>query len=255
MPGRKLSTVQPYAASENIRHEAAIGGAMNLRAPLITILCVATVAVCGCAAAPTTRQARQADVADAQSRVDRAVEVIDQMQSQPGAAALLRNAMGVLVVPDYAQAAFILGGRGGVGLLVAKHDGHWTDPAFFQVGGLSLGLQAGVDAGPVAYVLMTPRAVQEFENRSSKFSLGADAGLTIAKFSSSTNIVSTLPTADVIVWTGTAGVFGGVAFDATDVVTNSRLDEAYYHGLVSVRKILDGAVHNRLADRLQGALS
>ena len=227
---------------------------MNIRVPLITMLCAASMAVAGCAAAPTTRQARQSDIADAQARVDKAVNVVDQMTSQPGTAALLRNARGVLIVPDYAQAAFILGGRGGIGVLVARHDGHWSDPAFFQVGGLSLGLQAGVDAGPVAYVLMTPRAVQEFESRTSKFSLGADAGLTVAKFSSGTNIVSTLPTADVIVWTGTVGLFGGVALDATEVSTNSRLDEAYYHGLISVHQILDGTAHNRLADRLQAAL-
>jgi len=228
---------------------------MKLKIPFMTMVCAASLAVAACAAAPTTRQARETDLTSAQGRVDRAVDVIDQMQSQPGTAALLRNARGVLVVPDYVQAAFIIGGRGGVGVLVAPHDGHWSDPAFFQVGGLSLGLQAGVDAGPVAYVLMTPRAVREFENRPGRFSLGADAGLTVATFSSATHIVSTLPTADVIVWTGTAGVFGGVAFDATDVVSNPRLDEAYYRSLTSVRQILDGDVHNRLADRLQVALS
>lgn len=228
---------------------------MRIRIGLITMLCAAGLALGGCATAPTTPQARQSDIADAQSRVDKAVDVIDQMQSQPGTAALLSRAAGVLIVPEFAQAAFIAGGEGGVGVLVARHKGHWSDPAFFEVGGLSLGLQAGAAVGPVAYVLMTPRAVQAFENRTNHFSLGADAGLTVAKFSSGTNIVSTLPTADVIVWTGTEGLFGGVAFDATDVVTSSQLDEAYYHGLVSVQQILAGTVSNRSADRLREALS
>jgi len=229
---------------------------MNLKASLIGLVLAATLAAAGCASAPTTPSARHSDIADAQDRVDKAIHVVDQMKSDPAMAALLRSAKGLLVVPEYAQAAFIIGGQGGVGVLMARDHGHWSDPAFFTVGGLSVGFQAGGQVGAVAYVLMTQRAVQQFENRTNRFSLGADAGLTVVKYSSKANIVSTAaPPADVVAWTDTEGLFGGVAFDATDVMTNSRLDEAYYHGLVSVRSILDDSVHNRMADRLEMALS
>ncbi|MGH8142080.1 MAG: lipid-binding SYLF domain-containing protein [Steroidobacteraceae bacterium] len=236
---------------------------MKLTAPFISLLLAANIAAAGGATATagdtantanTAPRARQVGVAEAQSFVDKSVHVIDQMKSDPGTAALLRKSRGVLIVPDYLQAALIVGGRGGVGVLMDRHAGRWSGPAFFSISGLSVGLQAGGDAGAVAYLLMTQRALKEFENRSGKFSLGADAGLTVASLSSSTNIVSTLPTADVIVWTATTGLFGGVAFDATDVASNFRLDQAYYHQRVSMRRILDNSVHNRLADRLQMAL-
>lgn len=223
--------------------------------PLISLLLVALCAAGVATAAPPVANTQQYGATDAQSFVEKSVHVIDQMKAERGMAALLRKSHGVLIVPEYLQAALIVGGQGGVGVLVDRHGGRWSDPAFFTINGLSVGLQAGGDAGAVAYLLMTQKAVREFETRASKFSLGADAGLTVARFSSSANIVSTQPTADVIVWTGTTGLFGGVAFEATDVASNFRLDQAYYHAPVSRRQILDNAVHNRLANPLRIALS
>jgi SH3 domain-containing YSC84-like protein 1 len=227
---------------------------MKLTGPLIGLLLAAIMGTAECASATTAPGVQTFGVADAQSFVDKSVDVIHRMKADPHMAALLRKARGVLIVPDYLQAALIVGGQGGVGVLVDRHAGHWSGPAFFTISGLSVGLQAGGDAGAVTYVLMTQRAVREFETRNSKFTLGADAGLTVARFSSSTGI-STLPTADVIVWTGTTGLFGGVAFEATDVATNFRLDHAYYHDPVSRRQILDDSVQSPLARPLQLALS
>jgi SH3 domain-containing YSC84-like protein 1 len=203
---------------------------VNLRSPPIVILLAASMAVAGCATVTSATQGQPSDVTAARSRADRAVDVINQMNAQAGTAALLRNARAVLIVLDYVKVAFLIGEQGGEGVLAARHDDHWSDAGFYTLGGVSIGVQAGIEAGPVAYVLMTSRAVQDLENRESKTTLGADAGLTIIRFSGDTNIVSTLPGADVIVWTGTAGLFGGVAFDATHVVANRKLDEAYYHG-------------------------
>ena len=226
---------------------------MKLTHPLLSLFLIASCAagVAGARNAPSA----QYGATDAQSFVEKSVHVIDRMKTDPNMAALLRSARGVLIVPEYLKAALIVGGQGGVGVLVDRHGGSWSDPAFFTINGLSVGLQAGGDAGAVAYLLMTQKAVSQFETRSSKFSLGADAGLTVAKFSSSAHIVSTQPTADVIVCTGTAGLFGGVAFEATDVTSNYRLDHAYYHAPVSKRQILDNSVHNRLANPLRIALS
>lgn len=224
---------------------------MNLRVRLIMMLVAASVGVTGCATVLVVTQTRRAD---AQRRVAQAIDVIYQMQSKPGAGSLLSDAMGVLIVPDYTNVAFVVGSHSGVGVLLARHNGHWSDPAFFTIGGVSFGLQAGTEVGPVAYVLMTSRAVQEFEDQSVKARLEGDVALTVAKLSVDARIASTVPTADVIVWTGTAGVFGGLAFNATDVVTNTSLDEAYY-GSASISRILDGTVHNRLADGLRLALS
>lgn len=195
---------------------------MNLRVPEIAVLFAAGITATGCATVSTAKQA--------QSRASQALGIIDQMQSQTQTAALLRNASAALIVLDYAKAAFIIGEQGGGGVLLTQHEGHWSDPAFYTLGGVSIGLQVGVESGPVAYVLMTPRAVQEFQNRGNRTTLGADAGLTVVKYSSDTNVASSFPTADVVVWTGTAGLFGGVALDSSHVIADRELQDAYHHG-------------------------
>lgn len=207
------------------------GGAVIFASPVIILIFAASLAVTGCATVP--------DATEAHHQVDRAADVINQMNSQPATATVLRDAKAVLIVPEYAKAAFVLGEQGGEGVLLTQRAGHWSDPTFYDVGGVSIGAQAGVEVGPVAYVLMTPRAVQEFGSRDSKSTLSADAGLVAIKFSIDANmassprdrsVVSSFPTADVVLWTGTAGLFGGVALASSHVVADQALDKAYHAG-------------------------
>lgn len=198
-----------------------------------------------CATSPPSGTTARNDAADAQARVDKAAAVVDQMKAEPKVNALLREAKGVLVVPDYGKAAWIVGGQGGVGVLTARLESdRWSDPAFYTLGGLSIGFQAGGAAGPVAFILMTDKAVRQFEDRTNRFSLGADAGLTVVAFSDQADIASSNGApADVVAWSGTKGLFGGVSVGATDVVMNTALDQSYYHNdAVTPREILAGDV-------------
>jgi len=47
-------------------------------------------------------------------------------------------------------------------VLVVNKNGKWSGPLFYNVGALSVGLQAGVDAGQMAMVLQTDEAVKAF---------------------------------------------------------------------------------------------
>jgi len=226
---------------------------MNYRLPAVLLGCALMLGAC--ASTPNTPQARAEDTAEAQGRVDKAVAVVDQMKTDPSANALLREARGVMVVPDYGKAGFIVGGQGGVGVLMARHGGEWSDPAFFTIGGLSIGLQAGGEVGSIAYVLMTEKAVDAFESHTNKFTLGADAGLTVVSYTGNATIAATTPPADVVVWSGAKGLFGGVSVGATDVVQNTKLDESYYQGFVNTRQILAGQVTNPHAHDLRVALN
>lgn len=205
------------------------------------LICASAAMLVACAHTPPTGSRANDDAADAQSRVEKAAAVVDRMKSEPKVDALLRQARGVLVVPDYGKAAWIVGGQGGVGVLTARRAGdRWSAPAFYTIGGLSIGLQAGGEIGPVAFILMTDRAVRQFENRTNRFSLGADAGLTVVAFSDQADIASTNGApADVIAWSGAKGLFGGVSIGATDVMMNTNMNEAYYHSFqVTPRQIL-----------------
>ncbi len=199
-----------------------------------------------------SRSARH-DARDAQDRVNAAVKVVDEMKQDPHLARLLERAQGVFVIPRFGKGAFIVGGEGGGGVVLARHDAGWSDPAFFAVGGASIGAQAGGSGGAVAMLLMTPRALDKFESSTGKWSLSAGAGLTVVSYSGNVR-ARTVPRGDVIVWSNQKGLYGGLTASATDVTPESKLDHAYYQQSVSSREILTGSAKNPSADPLRDAL-
>ena len=106
--------------------------------------------------------------------VQEAAKVVAEMKADPDAAALLAQARGVYVVPDFAQAAIIVGGWGGDGVMVAANASGWTNPAegspglsgpaFYDVSAVSAGAQIGFASGSVVMLLMSDEAVSAFRS-------------------------------------------------------------------------------------------
>ncbi|MYM76313.1 hypothetical protein GTP56_29650, partial [Duganella sp. FT134W] len=116
-------------------------------------------------------------------RVTDAMRVVRQLEAEPRMKQLLQQAKGVLIVPAYGRAALGVGAHGGAGLLLLKRaDGSWSGPAFYDLGGLTVGLQAGAEGGALAMVLNNDKAVGEFMKKNN-FSLSAAAGLTVFNWS------------------------------------------------------------------------
>lgn len=201
----------------------------------------------------TQSRSEQHESRNAQDRVDAAVKVVHQMKQDPNLASLLERARGVFVIPRFGKGAFIIGGQGGGGVVLARHDGRWSDPAFFSVGGASIGAQAGGSGGAVALVLMTPKALEQFEHSTGKWSLSAGAGLTVVNYSGNVSARTVLKD-DVIVWSNQKGLYGGLTASATRITPEPKLDHAYYQQDVSPREILAGAAKNPSADPLRDAL-
>jgi lipid-binding SYLF domain-containing protein len=194
----------------------------------------------------TRRQQRAA------KHVGNAVGVVQTMSADAGIPALLARARGVFIVPTYGRAALGLGGAGGAGVLMVRHaDGNWGNPAFFDIGGLSIGLQAGAEGGPLALLLMNQKAVDSFRNRNN-FSLSADAGLTVVNFA---RMAQGSTAGDVVVWSGSKGLFGNaVTVGINDVRYNLRLTEAYYGKPTTALQVIDSTEIDTQADALRKAL-
>jgi len=190
---------------------------------------------------------------DAQERVNAAINVVQRMKQDPDLARLLHEARGVFIIPRYGKAGFIVGGQGGAGVVLARSDGKWSDPAFFDVGGASIGAQAGGEKGAVAMFLMTDRALDKFESSHGKWSLGASAGLTVVRYSH--NNRAQVGRGDVLVWSEAKGLYGGLTAGVTDITPSDRLDHAYYQQRSDAQQILTGNTRNPAADPLREALS
>src|SRR4051812_18818621 len=82
--------------------------------------------------------------------LEHAEEVLEELSKIPLKgipAKLLEDAHGVAIIPRVIKAGFVVGGRGGHGIILAKDkDGNWGDPVFVDLGGASVGFQAGVES-------------------------------------------------------------------------------------------------------------
>lgn len=204
-------------------------------------------------ASASVHQHRSSSARDAQDRVRDSVGIIDQMKQDPNLASLLERAKGVFIIPHYGKGAFIVGGQGGGGVVLAHRNGIWSSPAFFSIGGGSIGAQAGGEGGSIVMLLMTQKAVDKFANSNSTWALNGNAGLTVATWSGKAQAET--GNGDVILWANTSGLYGGLTASVTDITPDDNMNRAYYGRSVDARQILKGSTLSAKADSLRNALS
>ncbi len=188
---------------------------------------------------------------DARELVDEAVTVVKTMKKNPELKQLMAKAKGIYIVPDFGRGALIVGGRGGAGVVLAKHDGQWSDPAFYDFGAISFGAQAGASGGPIAFLLMSQDAVDAFKS-GNKVSLNADAGLSIVAYSA--NAQASWGKGDIILWSNTKGAYVGATISVTDLNWADGNNKAYYGRKVDPNAVLAGKVSNPEARKLKDVL-
>ena len=202
---------------------------------------------------PAAHGASQAeDKATAGKRINDSVGVVNAMSALPRMPELLAKAHGVYIVPNYGRAALGVGVAGGSGVLMAKKPGaSWGNPAFFDIGNISVGLQAGAEGGPIVLLLQNDRAVEHFRSKNN-FALSADVGLTVVNYS---RIAEGIATGDVVAWSSNKGLFGNVATLAiNDIRYNQRLTDAYYGKTMTAQQALDSKEANPQAEALRKVL-
>ena len=72
---------------------------------------------------------------------------------------LLDKAEAIAVFPGVIKAGFIVGGRGGHGVISRRGRGGWSAPAFFNLGGGSVGLQIGASKTDFVLLFMNQNAL------------------------------------------------------------------------------------------------
>ena len=185
---------------------------------------------------------QQEELQNAQETVKDAAQVVEQLRQDADTRGVINKAKAVLIVPDYGRASLGIGGAGGQGVLMVNNNGTWSGPAFYNIGSINLGLEAGVEAGSIAFMIMTDDAMQAFSNENN-FSLNADAGLTIVNWSKRGQ-VSAGKGADVIAWADTEGLYGNLSVSATNIFWDGEANRAYYNKDIAARDAVQGKLHN-----------
>ncbi len=189
---------------------------------------------------------------DAKELVKDAASTVKQMERDPQMKQLLAKAKGVYIIPSYAKGGLVVGGRGGQGVMLAHTNSSWSSPAFYNLAGVSVGAQAGFEAGAIAMVLMSQKAVDSFESGNT-FSVNADAGFTVINWSGRSQ-ASLGKGGDVVIWSDSEGAFAGADFSASDISWADEENAAFYGRNASAQEVLASKVSNPLAKRLQNVL-
>ena len=181
------------------------------------------------------------DATDARQLVERAKLSFESMIVAPemdGLRDLIRRAKGVFVAPQVLRGAFIFGVSGGSGVLFARSErpGQWNGPAFYTIGEASFGFQAGADASEVALLAMTDRGVNALLSTSVK--LGADASVAAGPVGVGVRAATANISADIVSFSRSKGLYGGLSVDGAVVATRGALNSAYYGKDVSTQDIL-----------------
>ena len=135
---------------------------MNRRSILSAFLFAAIAVAPLAASAPAFAQRGH----DQQVLLDKAARVVAPMRHDPNftySGDLLRRAKALMIVPELTKGGLIIGGQGGAAVLVVRRpDGKWSDPAFYSLGGGTIGFQAGVQQAQTVFFIMTDRALDEW---------------------------------------------------------------------------------------------
>ena len=196
---------------------------------------------------------------DEQELVDTAKYTIERLLTDEvfsQVPAYLEKAKAILIVPSMFKTGFFFGAEGGSGVLLSKDaEGEWSYPAFYTIGGASFGLQIGAENSEVLLVILTDSGLESILNTSVK--LGAYASIAIGPVGAGIEGATTTSFgADIVVFSRSVGLFGGVAGEGSVIYGRESWNENYYGEGTTARKIVqEGSVRNENADALRAVLS
>ena len=198
------------------------------------------------------------DATDAQGLVDKARVTFNEMVNDNLYAWLrdhLKDARGLLIYPQVIKGGFIVGGSGGTGVLIVRDDksGDWSQPAFYTIGSVTLGLQIGGEASQVVVMAMSQKAIDSLLASSVK--LGGDASVAIGPVGGGAkeNI-----TADFISFVKSKGLYVGINLEGSVVTVRDGLNTAYYGRVITpvdiiIKKEVDNEGSKDLRETLKKA--
>jgi lipid-binding SYLF domain-containing protein len=165
---------------------------------------------------------------------------------------LLKNAKGIMIFPDVLKAAFFIGGEGGSGVLMVKQaNGAWSYPAFYTMGSVSFGFQAGGQSQQTILFIMTENGLNAILNEQVK--VGADISAAAGPRGVGAEAATTVAGGkDVYVYSLNKGLFVGASVEGAIIAKRSDWNQAYYGRATDPRQIVqENAVSNPNADPLR----
>ncbi len=162
-----------------------------------------------------------------QELVDKCVTTFKSLMADPNMTWLrthIQSAKGIFICPQYMKGAFIFGADGGTGVLLGRNNrtGQWSYPAFYSMGSISFGLQAGAEVSEVVLLVMTDNGMDAL--MSTSFKLGADVSVAAGPVGAGAKAQTT----DILAFAKSSGLFGGVSIEGAVITARDAWNRKYY---------------------------
>ena len=149
-----------------------------------------------------------------------AIVVLNELTSAPDKGIpqeYLAKADCILIFPSVDKGAFIVGGKHGHGIASCRQpDGKMGSPAFYTVGGASIGFQIGGQSADLVMLVMNEKGIDHLLQ--DKFTFGGEATATAGPVGRTVTAATDAQMhAQILTWSRSKGLFAGAALDGTVV--------------------------------------
>lgn len=198
--------------------------------PSIRISCAVVLVVLLVSSAlitPAQKSSRTQDAARHASESAKTFTEIMNVKDKAIPQELLDTAEAIAVFPGVIKAAFLVGGRGGQGVISRRVKGGWSAPAFFNLGGGSFGPQIGAQKTDYVLLIMNESGLNGLLK--DKFELGGEASIAAGPVGREA-AASTNPRLDagILSYSRSKGAFIGAALKGAVITPDNDLNEAVY---------------------------
>jgi lipid-binding SYLF domain-containing protein len=213
---------------------------MNYIKPVLGWTLIMLVALC---VSTTNAAAQNKDAkvrAEAAKTAGDATTALNELMKIPAKSipeSLLKKAKAIAVFPNVIKAAFIIGGRGGKGLISRRVKGGWSAPAMFTIGGGSVGFQIGASSTDVVMLFMTDESLNSL--LLDKFEIGGEAAAAAGPVGRTARATTdALLQAAILSYSRSKGVFAGVSISGAVISPDNNENQALYS--LDAKELLTG---------------
>lgn len=194
------------------------------------------------------KKATKEQMKEARTEAKEAAQVLSTMMKKPDdfiPRELLEKAEAIVIIPDVIKAGFIVGGRGGDGVVSRRTANGWSVPVFYDMGGSSIGAQIGVKRTDYIMLFMNEGSLRDLLDENVEFggALSFAAGPVGRTVGAGTN-----PTLDVgvLTYSMSEGAFIGATIKGAVLTADNSLNEAIYG--MSAKEILANPEKVKMTD-------
>ncbi len=191
---------------------------------------------------------------EATKKAESASRVFDQIMDTPDHSIpkeLLAKAEAVAVFPGVLKAGLGIGGRGGSGIISRRITGGWSAPAFFKMGGVSIGPQIGASKTDFVLLFMNEDALKGLLE--DKLEIGGEASAAAGPVGRAASATTNLTLdAGILSYSRSKGLFAGLELKGAVINPDNNLNEAIYG--IKAKDFLTGSNKINLADVPTGVI-